>query len=698
MTVIGNNSANNSNSLANINITGSKEAVGSSGVTSFLDIISMLSSSDLDLKDISKSNNLISNLEVGSEPSTLKLLQKFLDQGPVPLSVLGEASNEPLSEKTASQVFEFISKEMKQHNSPDNSSSEDFNSDDLTKNNDILRLVLKEVGEVILPIDRRQERNAFAQANPAVSNEQIFSDGQKQSLKVSQALINTSLMNEVTPKVVSIDLSPVIENMPIDYDEFKISKVFIDTSEEATAADVKDIMAKLELTISPNSAKLEFKVDQVGPVSKFIYLDDKKIGSNKDINIEIDKLQNSTLLVNLTTENFRRSNSFPTRVNLNFSEPKPLSENLSINFSERQGFQFLNADEVIDSNHAVIVSKSSGTSEKTYLEPTLRFQMVKPMANEEIVSQQSLNFVSFDDLNETFTNKLTAKLNSIVSGEFDNRQMLNMLRETISKNEAVIKLDENIRLPMSEMLNAIRSKGRSRLMISTADVISYREAINHQDKQTFDFQLLDSYGKSEADFEVKILDTKRELRAVGAKMEKIDINLSSSNFVESPRLQLANNPSDVGNRQSTLNFGLTSNLNSLNLYDVQFSSRLGMLLADQISKGSENFELQLEPESFGKVRVNVSLESSNVEVKMVAENSTAVLVLKGSESILQNIAEQNGLKLSEYSVDMNNNQNGEHSNRKGGDGVNKENGAEVVKENENNGTTSENNYKLNLLA
>mgnify|MGYP001430281077 FL=1 len=77
MTVIGNNSANNSNTLANINITGSKESVGSSGVTSFLDVISMLSSSDLDLKDVSKSNTLISNLEVGSEPSTLKLLQKF---------------------------------------------------------------------------------------------------------------------------------------------------------------------------------------------------------------------------------------------------------------------------------------------------------------------------------------------------------------------------------------------------------------------------------------------------------------------------------------------------------------------------------------------------------------------------------------------------------------------------------------------
>ena len=181
-------------------------------------------------------------------------------------------------------------------------------------------------------------------------------------------------------------------------------------------------------------------------------------------------------------------------------------------------------------------------------------------------------------------------------------------------------------------------------------------------------------------------------------MDKMEVNLSSNNFVELPRLQVANSPSEVISRQSTLNFGLTPTPNSLNLYDVQFSSRLGMLLADQISKGSENFELQLEPESFGKVRVNVSLESSNVEVKMVAENSTAVMVLKGSESILQSIAEQNGLKLSEYSVDMNNNQNGEQSNRKGGTGENKENGTEVVKENENKNMSPENDYKLNLLA
>ena len=698
MTVIGNNSANNSNTLANINITGSKESVGSSGVTSFLDVISMLSSSDLDLKDISKSNTLISNLEVGSEPSTLKLLQKFLDQGPVPLSVLGDVSSEPISEKTASQVLEFLTKEMKQQNSPANLSPEVFHADDLTKNNDILRMVLAEIKEVFLPIDRRSEHISIALSDAAVINEPIFADGQKQSLEVSQALLNTSLMKEAKPKVVSIDLTPAIESIPIDYDEFKISKVFINTSEEAAAADVKDIMGKLEVIIRPNSSELEFKFDQVEPVSKVIDFNGKNIASNKDLNIEIDKIQNSTLLVNITTENFRGADSFPNKVNLKFSEPKALSENLGFRFSVGQEFQFLNDDEAIDSNHAVIFSKSLGANEKTNLEPTIRLQMVKPLGDEEIVSRQSLNFVSFDDLNESFADKLTAKLNSIVSGDFDNRQMLSMLRQTISKNEAVIKLDENIRLPMSEMLNAIRSKGRSRLMVSTADVISYREAINNQDKQIFDFQWLDSYGKSEANFDIKILDSKRELGLVGAKMDKMEVNLSSNNFVELPRLQVANSPSEVVNRQSTPNFGLTPTPNSLNLYDVQFSSRLGMLLADQISKGSENFELQLEPESFGKVRVNVSLESSNVEVKMVAENSTAVMVLKGSESILQSIAEQNGLKLSEYSVDMNNNQNGEQSNRKGGTGENKENGTEVVKENENKNMSPENDYKLNLLA
>jgi flagellar hook-length control protein FliK len=200
--------------------------------------------------------------------------------------------------------------------------------------------------------------------------------------------------------------------------------------------------------------------------------------------------------------------------------------------------------------------------------------------------------------------------------------------------------------------------------------------------------------------EKNITNVKQSFLEFSSRVEGLEAKLSSSNFLEPPRLQAVNNPIDGQTTKNIQNFGVNSSLNSLNLFDAQFSSRLGMLLADQIAKGSESFELQLEPESFGKVRVNVSLESSNVEVRMVAENSAAVLVLKGSENILQNIAEQNGLKLSDYSVDMQNNQNGDNANKKDGSNKNRDNGTEVVKEtdDENNYPSLENEYKLNLLA
>jgi flagellar hook-length control protein FliK len=308
--------------------------------------------------------------------------------------------------------------------------------------------------------------------------------------------------------------------------------------------------------------------------------------------------------------------------------------------------------------------------------------------------------VSADELNESFSDKLTAKLSSITSGEFENKQMLSSLRDAIGKNEAISKLDENLHISKLDVSNIFKRSVKNRLMISTADVVSYRDAINPKEKPIFDFQWLSSIENEGINLEKNVTNVKQGFREFGATVETLEAKPPSSNLLEPARLQAVSNPTDGTATKNMQNFGLNSMVNSLNLYDAQFSSRLGMLLADQIAKGSENFELQLEPESFGKVRVNVSLESSNVEVKMVAENSAAVMVLKGSENILQNIAEQNGLKLSDYSVDMQNNQNGENANKKDGSSKNQDNGPEVVKEtdDENNNPSSENVYKLNLLA
>ena len=68
--------------------------------------------------------------------------------------------------------------------------------------------------------------------------------------------------------------------------------------------------------------------------------------------------------------------------------------------------------------------------------------------------------------------------------------------------------------------------------------------------------------------------------------------------------------------------------------------------------------------------------------------------------MLQNIAEQHGLKLSDYSVDMQNNPNGQSSDQKGDLQKNDKAQKNIIEEVEQDlsSSSSDGNYKLNLLA
>ena len=58
----------------------------------------------------------------------------------------------------------------------------------------------------------------------------------------------------------------------------------------------------------------------------------------------------------------------------------------------------------------------------------------------------------------------------------------------------------------------------------------------------------------------------------------------------------------------------------LSLLESQFSVRLANALLEKAINSHENFDLILEPETFfGKVRVNVSIDSSQIDVKLTAE-------------------------------------------------------------------------------
>ena len=701
MTVIGNNSANNSNSLSTVNLTGSKGSDASAGLSNFLNIISMLSLPDENLDPVSKSELLIGSLGSEGEPSTIQLLQKFLDHAQAPLPLPNEVSKNDTSVESVSQVLEFISKEVKNGVEIADFSTDKLGEDASRGSNLILSVALEEIRKASVSMNNGLgEDGSIAQFSLANSGELESPISVNKVPEIAQVLLNTSIIDASEPKIVSIELGSVVESMPAGYDEAEITKVFTTAPESTAVNEAKGIISKLELTVKADSAEMSFRVDDGSPIFESVEFDNERSKENKEVYIEIDKPKQNTLVVNFSLENLRSSGDFPKTINLKFSEPKPSEVKLMANFSDQPEPEFFNADQLNDFVHAAVISKSGEGTGNLSLNSNSKIQIFRPKFGEELISRQSLNFVSASELNESFSDKLVAQLNSVISGDFDNKQMLDRLRDLISKNEAISNLNESLPNTKLEITNIFKRSVKNRLMVSTADVVGYRGAINPKEKQTFDFQWLGSIENKGITLEKKIPDINKSFPESVSRVESFDAKASASNFLEPTRMQAATNPIDSQVTKSIQNFGLNSALSSLNLYDAQFSSRLGMLLADQIAKGSENFELQLEPESFGKMRVNVTLESSNVEVKMVAENSAAVMVLKGSESILQNIAEQNGLKLSDYSVDMQNNQNGDNANRKDGSGKNRDNGTEVVKEtdDENNNTSSENEYKLNLLA
>ena len=702
MTVIGNNSANNTNPPANISVTGAKGTDGSTGVTSFLDIISMLSSSAQALDLSSNTDLLVTQTEPGVEPSTLALLQKFLDQEQISVPLHSEIFSEDISTDAASKFIDFLNKQIESKEIKAGSLQGMTDADVSVNQNVLINAALKELKTAFPGRGEDLKDDIILKSNSAIIENPAANFLAGKFPEVSNRVINTSIMDDPQPTVVSIDLSPIIKDLPAVYDDIEITKIFVNPNDLVESSDnegtnsVNGAIVKLEALIKPNSAEVSFKTDNHEPITKVIDFEE-----SNTINLEIDKLKNTTLLFNLRMENLHSGSNFPQKLNLRFSEPKPTSTNLTLNISENENAEFINDVHLRDFMHAALVGNSSESEgEKSKLDPGSTIQIFMPKDKKELISRQSLNFVSAADLSEDFAEKLISRLNSLVSGEFDNRQMLNNLRSEISKNEAIINLDDNLRLPISDLLTAFKRKTKNRLMVSTADVVSYRDALNSNEKPGYDFQWVSAIANKDIFSDEKIVGVNQGIRANSSRIETSEAKLGSNNVTEQARFQAQGNPADATAKQNMPNIGQNAALNSLNLYEAQFSSRLGMLLADQIAKGSENFELQLEPESFGKVRVNVSLESSNVEVKMVAENSAAVMALRGSESVLQFIAEQNGLKLSEYSVDMQNNQYGENTNRKDGSDRDKNEVNEVLKEtdDENTSTVSESGYNLNLLA
>ena len=196
---------------------------------------------------------------------------------------------------------------------------------------------------------------------------------------------------------------------------------------------------------------------------------------------------------------------------------------------------------------------------------------------------------------------------------------------------------------------------KNNLFMSTADVIGYRqEMVNSLSEKKFVTKEFSFFDNSELVIE------KTGTRGEPDLIKGLDLTT-----VLIPQENKANSvqPATISNRidqivpQSQVSTN-TVTPQKLPLLDAQFASRMAATLLEQAINSKENFDLILEPESFGKVRVNVSLENLQLDVKLTAENAATLAILRSSEAILQSITEINGLKLAEYNVELsNNNQN-----------------------------------------
>ena len=689
MTTIGNNNPSNSSPLVNTSLLGAKDSSGSRTPTSFMDIISMLSlNSEIDFEKSENSELLINRPESEKSIPNLSLLKQFLTENGI---ISGTSSSKTetgsLPNDTAAKFLAMLQKKNSSELEHTKVDEGPVNPENLPADKVLLNIAMK---DVMAPYQKVEG-----------SEKKVLSQNSLKLTKVpqiSQFMINSSILDDTIPKTVVINFENVIKEAPISFDEFRIAKIFTAYDKEENSSNSN--IAKLDITISPDFAELRLENEDALPETGKVFLNKNFSETSKILEVSIERPMSDTLITTIQASHFRSEDSIPDKIYITFH--KPITPNIENNskISITSESDFYSSDLIIDTDHIALLTKVGSDKLKEDAEGLVDFQILKPKVNKDIFKGNNLAFVNMEDTTRSFSDRLSTRLESVISGEFGGKQILQKLDSFLRKKDGETNLNRNLRSPIFELLKSVRLKAKPALMSSTADILMYKQAISTNDKQVFDFQWIDAISDGPVKENLKILSG----TIVNEDVEPTSINketrINPNSLVDTFRQSSVSQNVQVRAQPNMVNLGINSTLNSLNLYDAHFSSRLSMLITDQVINGTENFELQLEPESFGKVRINVSLESSNVDVKMVAENSAAVLALRGSENILQNIAEQNGLKLSDYSVDMQNNQNGENSKRKnlGDEGeVTKSENNKSLEENAL-ALNADNTYKLNLLA
>ena len=528
---------------------------------------------------------------------------------------------------------------------------------------------------------RIQSINMFVKENPEVLSFLGFASNGKNASDVG--------ISEHSDSTLSLKKLPFqnLTNAPFLYEQNdelknnnKTSFLFnTDISNEASLTEKKAI--EIKVTQSPDlfSIKVfDISNNKIKMASEIIDGSSTELGVNQldhqnTLSISVPNKDLAFIVLNVDVDNLGKSDFIPLPIALKPSDAfQKFYEGSSgnINSNETGVTEILkvsptwkstmmgadikltsdNLNEVLPS-----VDKTMSTNEKIDISFKDSFLKGNSKSLEDSVNTSLLSskFSVLTDEQLRFVAEKLQQVNSIKKQDFISN---NQVAEFIVRSRGNFAIESAIsKVIKSEFKTSENISAKKNLFISTADIIGYRQGVVNSlsDKNAVLKEL------SYFDSSIPIANT------LGVKgepdlLKEIDlptISNSQDNKVNPVQLSPSGSRIDQVTPQAQTSTNIVTP-QKLSLLDAQFTSRLATTLLEQAINSKENFDLILEPESFGKVRVNVSLENLQLDVKLTAENSATLAILRASESILQSISEINGLKLAEYNVELsNNNQN-----------------------------------------
>ena len=400
--------------------------------------------------------------------------------------------------------------------------------------------------------------------------------------------------------------------------------VVSNSDKESLALDIeiqKPSLSAIFLNIDTGSLMTDAKAKDLKQV--FLRLTDGQSNAEKTSSLNIDSWISNASVSNRDFAGIQSPSTSNFDQKGNALDPKLLS-NLHLNYT-------MPKDTLLSNGKPDIVNNSSH------------------LFQENLLSLEEKDLPSID-----FLNNVKEKIK--VANDFLVRELAvkNNIEKFIEKSAGSLSLQKVVSNYFEKEfgLKSVFSK-KSELFMSTSDVLSFRMNKNLTTNKS-EVKKIEFSEFSFLDFDDQLIT------------KEIDVSRKAANDVE---LKLMSEPvnkvlptqSDSGQiRVEPLNAKLqsisqSSNINRFSVLDAQFASRMASAVLEQAINSKESFDLILEPEAFGKVRVNVSLESLQLEVKLSAENTATLAILRASEAVLQSITELNGLKLAEYSVELSNN-------------------------------------------